>query len=279
MQYPEYAPDLERRQPIGGFLSIFGQLEFGVSGDNTKLSWSQYIAEQSRIYTQGNEQRFRKRLQRAPATQEVPALYQPLHASLKFLKNHNELVRLQQGLHRLAVDELRGWKSDPLASAGEYNRSAGRMAEITAIVLLTRYAHPWILVGPTLPHQENNGDTTPRHFDIALAIGESESEELYNLQVKKGCSGRCGKAPTYDYAHKYATSVQIVSGCCDLGIVTTQNGLVEGETAGLLIAEYDEVVSLSDIKRLDVLTDQLLFNITADLLPRGQVPPLFAQTA
>lgn len=273
MKYPEYPTDLERRQPLRGFLGLFARMETGVSSDIAKLSWSQHLAELSRLFYLDDKQRTRKRANIVRGLQDVPPLHKPLQETLLFVNNHNEVVRLQQKTHQHVIDELRDQRLE-YEKAGQYNADAGRMTELAALGLLTRYAHPWVLVAPSLPHHDSEATLTSRHYDIALAVGNKDNEELYTFQVKKGCSGRCGNHATYDYAKKYQPHIQIVSGCCDLGIHTTWQGTVDDRTVRLLVAEFDETASADDIHYLDSLTDNLIFNASADLLPRGTADPV-----
>ncbi len=278
MRYPEYPADLDRRQPLTGLLRLFAQLEGGVSSDTKRLTWSQHIAEMSRLHYNGEKQRFRKRLGVFKSVNGVPQLYGPLHASIKFLNNHNELIRLQRKQHGIVVEELRTWDKN-IANAGDYARASGRMTELVALGLLNRYGHPWILAAPALPHHEGDATKVAKHFDIALAIGNQGDDEAYALQIKKACSGRCGEtAYHHDQTHVYMPAIQIVSGCCDLGIKTNE-GMINSTVVDLLVAEYDERAAAADIKWLDELTDNLLFNISADLLPRGTVPMRFAHVS
>ena len=186
---------------------------------------------------------------------------------LAFKTSPNYVRSAQQALHAHFVERLK-----------EPKPQAGIRTEEIAMTLLSRYAHPWLIALPALPHHEDNTQGADIfHYDISLSARDSEfAGSEHFLQVKTYCLGRCGNEPRQPIADRYDHSIQLVSGCCDLGIGSYPEDW--DTVTDNLIAEFDGVGDDDQIKYLDVLTDNLLFNITADLLPRGELnAPLYGQ--
>lgn len=269
MKYPEYDPEITRRPPVRGFLSLFARMEGGVASRLTPKKWDSTLAELSYLHVKGDNGRFRSNLRIARQFVGVPTLHEPLRESMKFLNNPNQLKRMQEDLHTRTMTELDGALRE--YRRGKINRgnTVGKVTELVTIGLMTRYAHPWMLISPSLPHHEQDDTKKEQHFDVALAISSGEADESYYLQVKRACTGRCCNERLV-FGHRYDSRIQFVSGCCDLGLGATGEN-IDTTIPRLLLAEHADSATPEDIKQLDILTDNLLFNISADLMPRGYV--------
>lgn len=152
----------------------------------------------------------------------------------------------------------------------------GKLAEYVFAGLLTRYAHPDMLAYLALPHHEENNDVAG-HFDVGVIIRNPGGDwDTYHLQSKAMCFGLCGLGndtstqKLEEYKSRYHPEVQLVSSCCHLG--ADDSGTKLQNTARLLVREREGALAYDDIKLLDNVTDNLVFNMSFDLLPRGTAP-------
>ena len=195
------------------------------------------------------------------------AMLERLHAMVALRREPAKAARYQRRLHENALGALRSvWQP-------ENRQRRGFIAEYACLALLTRYTHPRILAYPALPHHEMDDDTGG-HFDIGVIIDEPNTGiDTHYLQVKMTCFGSCGQGSVKNRENwlaevrgVYRPSIQLVAGCCDLGLRKLRhNG---AELPDLLLDEY-RGRSKAAVKKLDNMTDKLLFAMSADLLPRG----------
>ncbi|CAN5406292.1 hypothetical protein BH10PAT3_BH10PAT3_7200 [soil metagenome] len=269
MKYPNYEFTAEEQAtPVLAMAQIVAARELRVRKQQNIATWSEKLGNVCLLFAEGHDARVRSALKNTGQTCGIPDTYTFLPKVITFRNNRTQLQREQQLLHGSVVrnldNALRTQTKDKLYT----NRERGAITELTALGILTRYAHPWIIALPALPHHEADINT-PDHFDIGIALQEGGRPEKYLLQVKTSCTGRCGCTPRVRVDGKYASSIQLVSGCCDLGFKNSGYNPADFSVSRTLVAEFDELATNNDIKQLDVLSDNLLFNVTADLMPRG----------
>lgn len=277
MRYPNYESHQDIAAPVAGLIDIYARTETEVVLESKSKSWSQLLGELSVMHVRGIHKRKDRMFRQLKEQQPLPSQYRPLHDILRFPKNKGEVARAQQRMHAVAIERLGAIATDDKGFVYR-NFERGRLAEFTALGLLTRYAHPWILAAPALPHHESDGNRLAKHFDIAVSFGSSNGDESHALQIKSLC--RQTRSRHYrEFENKtkqYDHSIQIISGCCDLKLPVHPRLGTHAGTAQLLIDEFNDKVDDRTVAHLDKLTNDLIFNISADLLPRGTASPVAA---
>lgn len=278
MRTPEYPEELvpDARVAVLGAFSVYAGYDSAISNDRAgDATWSEVLADYAvaAIHNDARMKRIKNRL-RSLDRDTVPEAFVPALDSLVQLNNPNELLRIQERQYALAAKKLEKLKrkiARKNIDEGLRGHYIGQRNELVTLMLLTRYKHPWLFAFPALPHHENDEDRQA-HYDVALGTLEGVFTDEphyrgYKLQVKTMCSGMCGGEPTENKSAEYDDSVQIVSACCNL----KGDGRSSAYTSALLLSEYKGRLKESGIAQLDVVTDRLLFDITADLLPRGEL--------
>lgn len=264
MQYPEYS------------LSPHSSLVYGMAADiafrerhsvpmreyaEAHNPYSKYIGELCVQIDDGQPGAFE-----APdEPTEKKTLLRTMHTLLLMRDQPEKINYVRNELHARTIRALR------YVFSQRRETWQGQPAEYTALGLLTRYAHPSLLAYRSLPHHELDTDVAS-HYDVGLVTDEPDgSVGSYYMQVKTFCLGRCGlssgKKNLESYEPRYRPLIQFVSGCCDLGLGGNRHESLPASQ--LLIKEWQDDASADQVKYLDTLTDNLLFNVTADLLPRG----------
>lgn len=273
MKYPDInINDLEYAVPVRKLTEVIASRERNLIPKHNSQPWSLRLGALCLLADERNNQHIRAALNETKKNTDLPTVYNFIPQMLTFKNNISRLQQEQQLLHGAVIEEL-----TPLVlkeDKGQYANTIqrGRIAELTTLGLLTRYAHPWVIAVPTLPHHDADLNKS-FHFDIALAIQDGNNSTGHMLQVKSSCIGRCDGDNPLNINSYYAPSIQLVSGCCDLGFEYNGFRGMNYDTARDLANEYYDSASTAEIKRLDVLTDNLLLNTTSDLLPRGTYSP------
>ncbi|HET8708759.1 MAG TPA: hypothetical protein VFL85_00605 [Candidatus Saccharimonadales bacterium] len=190
-----------------------------------------------------------------------------VHDMVLNVENKVQATALQQELHRQVIRSI--------GNALTYYKADGRghVGERTGLGLLTRYSHADMLAYPSLPHHESSPVDLTGHYDIGVILRNPDNSiDAHHLQLKAGCFGLCAKGePTKHYndvRKRYRPSVQLVSGCCHLGM--GRDSWPANPIPKLLLKEASDAATAPEIKYLDNLTDNLLFQMTTEQLPRGQ---------
>ncbi len=165
-----------------------------------------------------------------------------------------------------------------LNSLGHQADVRGKIGELTALALLTRYKHPWMIATAALEHQDRSQHKAT-NFDLLAVVTSPYEERIdgYKIQVKTECFGLCSHACYHRsdpvrVSNYYNDDITLVSGCCDLDLGSnTESGL---STIDMLRREHTGMAKPDVIRRLDHLTNNLLFNISSDDERRqGQITP------
>lgn len=268
MKYPEVSVAPEAVPPVNGIIEVFGGWEVGDRAN--ARSWSESLGRVCVQFARGNPKQAQAMLKKSRRTHDHIPPHRAVSEVLQFRKNVPRLRHEQKALHATTVDLLKeGIQSyQDAANEGQRGGVIGRTAEQTTIALLGRYAHPDIVVLPALKHMDTGEGRGGNNFDVCLAVNDGGEPKGYMLQVKKQCSGRCGDGRSSVRKYFYNPPVQFVSGHCDLGL-GAEAGAMDLTVPTMLVSEFAGEATAEEVKALDVLSDHLLFNITADLLPRG----------
>lgn len=268
MKYPE--TQLNRSpSPVFKAVDAIAKREIvshGFSRKNNKHGIGQFCLDLVRV-GQDDRQKQRqlvKSAKRKRIDQAAPALFQ----MIEFQNSTSYLEKAAQDAHKSSILRLRKSLSDFSKEDADHS-AIGAVTENVFSALLTRYAHPWIVTFPAFMHHEADGNNG-MHYDIGLVIdGDSESSS-HLLQVKTKCLGVCGdshgKRELSAESKRYKPDIQLLSGCCHLQQDTGNIPRI----AQQLITEFSGTPGDSLVKELDVITDGVLFNVSADLLPRGR---------
>lgn len=269
MRYPVYPDTLERRRPVPEAVELLARRErgFGEGGsfsDRSSLAVGQLCVDLAQ--SRNTHASRRKKLIKAtrPSVSEH-STERMLFDMISFQKSPAYVERSQQALHKRMIDNLR------IHLSGDRNGElTGFATEAVATALLTRYAHPGMVVFPTLAHHEKD-KALSMHYDIGLTVRGEEAVSGHLLQVKMACQGRCeGATVATSDGSRYSQAIQFVSGCCDLGM--DYRSLDDGNNRlipELLVAEYDDELTPAQVNVLNYYSNSLLHNITNDSLPRG----------
>lgn len=269
MRYPDYPDTLERRRPVPEAVALLAHRERGF-GEHTSVSdrSSRAVGQLCVDLAQsGNAHttRRKKLLRAARPSVSEHSTERMLFDMISFQKSPTYVERSQQALHKRMIDNLRIH-----LSGDRKGELTGFATEEVATALLTRYAHPGMVVFPTLSHHEKD-KALSMHYDIGLTMRGEEAVSGHLLQVKMACQGRCeGATVATRDGGRYSQAIQFVSGCCDLGMDYTS--LDDGNNRlipELLVAEYDDELNTTQVNLLNYYSDSLLYNITHDGLPRG----------
>lgn len=264
MKFPEYTSHDDFELPIREVINVFARCEAGIRS-NAK-SWSQHLGVACVQLARDNTIQAREAIKRIKKNNNIPPKHKHTPNLLQQRNNPNALAREQRAMHATVMGKLT--KDLQLYASGGDSVPIGTITERTALGLLSRYAHPWMLVVPALPHLDQGDMMHQQNFDICMAVNEAGEQRGYMLQVKTDCCGRCGLNGKKADTEGYTSNIQFVSGCCDLGLKDEDSKFCT-DVPGLLVKEFHGSATTEQVNYLDVLTDNLLFNITADLLPRG----------
>ena len=190
-----------------------------------------------------------------------------------------ETTRRRQELHAELTQQLaqanaryaQYWNTQ--APAACFRRVTGDIAELTACTLFTRLAHPWMLALPSLKHHDLAWGlplgAEKRSYDVSLLeTGPAQRHTNdYRLQVKLGCVGLCNEPATSRHAAvraDYSADVVLVSGHCDMGLQRYDDNLIDTRIPDALVREVTGEATPEEIDTLDVVTNTLLLDITAN---------------
>jgi hypothetical protein len=220
-----------------------------------------------------NKHAARALVQKERSKPGVHGLHKILLDTVFFQTNAGAVARAQQDMHTNVIQKM---KTAFMVKNEELGPRNGRLTELAALALLTRYAHPQMIAYPSLIHHEQDSNK-PMHYDVGVSIASGSSLTTHLLQVKKPCLAACDEGTRSTQRDgrrlldRYCSSIQLLSGCCELGIDTASDGNINPTLPIMLMAEYGDLTTPDEVQLLDNLSDKLLFDMTADLLPRGNV--------
>jgi hypothetical protein len=180
-------------------------------------------------------------------------------------------VHIQRGNHY-----YRSSKTPTRHQNGRQAERIGTINELTALGLVTRYAHPWALGTPALLHHDQGHDSVENYDNLLVEALPEKKASFYRVQLKSDCIGACKGAlretqELQSYQNtKYVPEVRIISGHCDLAF-DPKNPVRNNyfPLGSLLVKEALGKPTPEDIQMLDMASDRLLFTITADERRRG----------
>jgi hypothetical protein len=270
--------------PIIPLAKIVGEREH-YNFESRTTAWraaSQAVATVCKIIPDGHSAKISRSLSKAKNTAQLANTEKPnqnrfsdIQAYIRLLtarNQPNETQRILYDIHENTIDRLH---RIPVAEKWPFanrQKDLGFVAELTCLALINRYAHPALVALPALEKHDQGTQAGFKNYDVAAGVSSIEPSgqpESHLLQVKLGCAGWCGEENITGYDVRRTetvleaqhSSVALVSGCCDLGI--KQNLPLAEQSFELLKAEYSDTISEEGIKRLDVLSDNLLFSLGA----------------
>lgn len=194
-------------------------------------------------------------------------IYNQLRTMAIYAFDRQKTHGAQQSLHYAVMNRINTLRKGRIDV-----HKTGELAEYVTLALLTRYAHPDMLGYKSLQHHELDVDS-PGHYDVGTLIRDpGNTIASYRLQVKLGCVSLCETGTGDDdtlrqHQSRYRPSVQIISGCCHLK--EFGQGQDVRKLARQLAAERDNTLDTVGVKKLDTATDNLVWAMTTDQLPRG----------
>lgn len=178
---------------------------------------------------------------------------------------------------RYLYDTIRNKAFEGQETKRKASNIRGELAQKVVLGLVTRYAHPWIMATSSLLHHDS-GAAKRNNYDMLVVEsmpGNAEKTQAYKVQVKTDCAGLCCDRPKRRKPQQlYNEDIIIVSACCDLQRGDHRDtGLVNFRAADLLIREYEETITPSELHELDALSDSLILSITmGDQRRMGTLP-------
>jgi hypothetical protein len=267
MKYPQFAVTERTPHIVDGMIADIAWREQSTSLRYTKepsSSYGKFVADLCvSIDSQANTPLIFPKLSQNPTLPQ--RLYRRQFDLIRARHDGGQLAIAQHKLHETVISGLKR----AVDNRDRSQQVRGRLAELVTLGLHSRYAHPGVLAYQALQHHERDDDIDS-HFDVGVILRNPDfTTDSHFLQVKTNCLGRCGRPVTKEaesHLGNYRPIVQFVSACCDLDL--GRKG-ADTNVPELLVGEFFDQVNSDDVNRLDNLTDQLLLNMTTNLLPRG----------
>lgn len=281
MKFPTYDTLPRDNRHVTAMIQGIAQRERHVSRESAALApcfaSSRRLGELCVRLTQpkfANRHAARGIIQKERSTTKLQGMPRTLLDMIFFQSSPTAIARYQEELHAGVIDEIRRAYKRPHAQV-----DTGRMTELVSVAQITRLAHPQVLAYSALPHHEQDRNIA-QHYDIGASFDKGDSLATHMLQVKKFCLGACAepelqrqrKKAVKKSLRRYDQSIQMVSGCCELGITDNGQDFMDPTLPVLLVAEFYDRATSDEIAELDAGSEKLITDITSDLLPRGTAP-------